>query len=86
MVVGFTTTYAIYEFHSGEVYSTTLCDKVCQLLATGRLFPPPWYNCIVESGVKHHKPNPNPNSGPLSTLSLWIRGEGMGVTEYTSVS
>jgi hypothetical protein len=40
----------------------TLCDKVCQWLATGRWFSPPiknWpprYNwTIVESGVKHHQ-------------------------------
>jgi len=45
---------------------TTLCDKVCQWLVTGRWFStgflhqsnwPPRYNWnIVESGVKHHKP------------------------------
>jgi len=56
-----------------KVYSilVTLCDKVCQWLATGRCFspgtriPPPiklttgyiWN--IVESGVKHHSSNPN---------------------------
>jgi hypothetical protein len=39
---------------------TTLCDKVCQWLATSRWFPPPiirycWN--IVESGVKHHQTN-----------------------------
>jgi hypothetical protein len=43
---------------------TTLCDKVCQWLATGRWFSPgtppinrpPRYNWnIVESGVKHHQ-------------------------------
>ena len=46
MVVGFTTTYAIstyhhkcceFESHSGD---TTLCDKVCQWLATGQWFSP----------------------------------------------
>jgi hypothetical protein len=35
MVVGFTTTYAI------RVRCTTLWDKVCQWLATGRWFAPP---------------------------------------------
>ena len=53
------------------VLDTTLCDKVCQWLATGWWFPPvtpvsppkkwpPRYNWnIVESDVKHHKPNPS---------------------------
>ena len=50
MVDGFTTTYAISAYHhwscefepcSGKVYSIqSLCDKVCQLLATGRWFSP----------------------------------------------
>jgi hypothetical protein len=50
MVVGFTTTYAISAYHhlSCEfefrwwrgVLDTTLCDKVCQWLATGRWFSP----------------------------------------------
>ena len=74
------------------VHDTTLCDKVCQWLAGGRWFSvgtlvflhqknwPPRYNWnIVESGVKHH--NPNPNSFTLfflpctttmyQTASLW---------------
>jgi hypothetical protein len=47
MVVGFTTTYAISAYHhwscefescSGGVLNTTLCDKVCQWLATGLWF------------------------------------------------
>ena len=46
------------------VLPTTLCNKVCQWPATGRWFSPPikltaqcnWN--IVESGVKHHNPNP----------------------------
>jgi hypothetical protein len=52
------------------VLNTTLCDKVCQWLATGLWFSPvqylhlnwpPQYNWnIVESGIKH--PNPNPES------------------------
>ena len=50
MVVGFTTTYAISAYHhwccefesrSGRcVLDTTLCDKACQWLATGRWFSP----------------------------------------------
>ena len=50
MVVGFTTTYAISAYHhwccefesrSGRgVLDTTLCDKVCQWLATCRWFSP----------------------------------------------
>ena len=45
------------------ILDATLCDKVCQRLATGRWFSPPknipprysWN--IVESGVKHHTPS-----------------------------
>ena len=49
VVVGFTTTYAIRAYHylrwefeslSGEVFDTTLCDKVCQWLETCRWFSP----------------------------------------------
>ena len=43
----------------------TWCDKVCQWLAAGLWFslgiwlPPPQYNWnIVESGIKHHNPDP----------------------------
>ena len=56
------------------VLDTTLCDKVCQWLATGRWFSlvlrfPPQIKLtatiylgkwnIVESGIKHHKSKPN---------------------------
>ena len=74
MVVAFTTTCAIsayqhwsceFESHSWRgVLDTTLCDKVCQWLATGRWFSlgtpvsstkknwPSWYNWnVVENGV-----------------------------------
>ena len=57
----------VYDPWRGEL-DTTLCDKVCQWLATGRWFSlgvrfPPrikltatiYWN-IVESGVKHHSP------------------------------
>ena len=71
MVVKFTTTYVITAYHHWccefgprswrGVIDTTLCDKVCQWLATGFLHQlkwPPRYNWnIVESGVKHHKPS-----------------------------
>jgi len=45
MVVGFTTTYAISAYHlwvwiSIRARCTTLCDKVCQWLATGQWFSP----------------------------------------------
>jgi hypothetical protein len=47
MVVGFTTTYAISAYHhwcwgriSIRSRCTTLCDKVCQWLATGQWFSP----------------------------------------------
>jgi hypothetical protein len=39
MVVGFTTTCAISAYHRG-VLDTSLRDKVCQWLATGRWFSP----------------------------------------------
>ena len=56
------------------VFDKKLGDKVCQWLATGRWFSPgapvsstkkksPRYNWnIVESGVKHHKPNQTNNN------------------------
>ena len=64
MVVGFTITCAISAYYHEScdfeprswrgVLDRTLCDKVCQWLATGR------YNCnIVESDVKYHEPKPN---------------------------
>ena len=50
MVVAFTTTYGISAYHHQRcefeyrswrgVLDTTLCDKVCQKLATGRWFSP----------------------------------------------
>jgi len=39
------------------VLDTTLCDKVCQWLTTGQWFSEYNWN-IVESGAKHHNPNP----------------------------
>jgi hypothetical protein len=67
MVVGFTITLCtcaisayhhwIYEFETRScrgVLDTTLCDNVCQWLATGRWFSPRYNWNIVESGVKHH--------------------------------
>ena len=55
------------------VFDTTLCDKVCQWLAASQWFSLntpgflhqqnwlPWYKWnIVESGVKHHNPNLEP--------------------------
>jgi len=52
------------------ILDATLCDKVCQRLATGRWFSPPknipprysWN--IVESGVKHHT--------PLNLQLIWV--------------
>jgi hypothetical protein len=64
------------------VLDTTLCDKVCRWLATGHCFSlgPPGsstnkndhrYNWnSVESGVKHHKPEPI-NMGWLLTKRFW---------------
>jgi hypothetical protein len=51
--------------HTEGVLDTTLCGKVCQWLAAGRWFSPGtsvsstnnnWN--IIDSGVKHHNPNP----------------------------
>jgi len=77
MVVGFTTTCAISEFEPRSwrsVLDTTLCDTVCQWLATyrwfsqGTPFSSTWLpRCnwnIVKSGVRHHKPN-------IYTISLY---------------
>jgi hypothetical protein len=58
-----------FESHSWRgVLNTTLCDKICQWLATGRCFflgtfyqwnwLPRYSWNIVESGVRHHIPNP----------------------------
>ena len=81
MVVGFTTTYAIHAYHHWSCefeprlwqgVLDTLCDKVCQWLATSQWFSPVsstkktdrhdinWN--IVESGIKHHKPTNEPFS------------------------
>ena len=59
----------VCEFESPRwgVLDTTLCDKACQWLATGRWFSPGtpvsstnkterYYWNIVESGVKYHNP------------------------------
>ena len=66
------------------VLHTTLCDEVCQSLAAGRWFSPGTpvssinktyrhnneYNWnIVESGIKHHIPNPKSKMATLS--SYW---------------
>jgi hypothetical protein len=40
MVVGFTTTYVISTYHHWNCEFEPLCDKVCQLLATGQWFSP----------------------------------------------
>ena len=69
MVVGFTTTYAISAYHhwclwvwnSIRTRCTTLCDEICQWLATGLLFssgppfPPPikqWWSTIAPLSSK----------------------------------
>ena len=94
MVVGFTTC-AIKAHHHRScelknrswqgIIDTTLCDKVCQLLATGR-----WFSTgttvsstnktdrhwnIVESCVKHPKPN--------HFLLLLINRTGICINHYT---
>jgi hypothetical protein len=71
--VSITTNVVSSNFLRRGVLDTTLYDNVCQWLAAGRWFSPgalnsflhqwnwqPRYNWnIVESGVKHHNPNPN---------------------------
>ena len=77
MLVGFTTTHAISTYPTSIESSnpaqgrcTTLCDKVCQLLAAGRLFSPGTpvsstykidihdiSEILIESAIKQHKPN-----------------------------
>jgi hypothetical protein len=66
-----TTTTKLSESPSWRgVLDTTLCDEVCQRLATGQWFSPGTpvsstnktdrhdiTEIFVESGVKHHKPN-----------------------------
>ena len=74
MLVGCTTTYAIGAFHhwccAGRGVQHYVIKFVSDLQQFGGFlwvlwFPPPikltaWYNWnIVESGVKHHKPNQN---------------------------
>ena len=69
----FTKSYLSKCHHSWRgILDTTLCNKVCQRLATGRWFSPgilvssinktdchdiTEIQCIVESGVKHQNPN-----------------------------
>ena len=95
MVVGFTTTYAISAYHHSSscefespswqlVLDTTLCDKVCQWLTTGRWFSPG--NLISSTNIEnwHHyvteillnvvintvTPNLEQDSSLISVLSL----------------
>jgi hypothetical protein len=63
-------TYAISDYHHFSwrgVLDTTLCDKDCQWLVAGLWFSPVSlvsstnktdHRNIVESGIKHHNPNP----------------------------
>jgi len=64
MIVGVTTTYAINNYHLTSIMCLSLsvtCDR--SVVFSGysgflQLNWSPWYNCsIVESDVKHHKPN-----------------------------
>ena len=71
MVVGFTITCAISAYHNyrcefesaHDVPDTTLCDKICQWIATGQWFSPGTLVSstnkteIVESGIKQHETN-----------------------------
>ena len=74
-----------FESHSSRcsVLDTTLCDKVCQWLATGRWFSPGTLvsftnktdhhdiaEILLTFAVKHHKPNTN-TKGSLRELSMW---------------
>ena len=77
MLVEFTTTHAISAYptdiegsNPAQAKCTTLCDKVCQWLAAGRLFSPGTpvsspnkidrhdiSEILIESAIKQHKPN-----------------------------
>ena len=91
MVVGFSTTYAISAYHHKrefeprswrDVLDITLCDEVCQWLATGWWispgtpvnWPPRYSWNIVESGVKHHKPNQPKqiHNSPVGLKGKWV--------------
>jgi hypothetical protein len=64
MVVGFTTTSVIIAFHHQscefeprswrDVLDTTLCDKIRQLLATGRWFPPSTSDSSTNKTDRHY--------------------------------
>ena len=68
---------------------TTLCDKVCQWLGTGRWFSPgapvsstPWYNWnIAESGIKHHQSNKQTN---ILTLYSFPWNKSSSLNSYVS--
>jgi hypothetical protein len=100
MVVGFTTTYLVNQCLSPlklwvriplmRGILDTLCDKVCQWLATDQWFSPVSSTSktdihdiagnIVESGVKHHKPtNPSTNH-PMS-----YRCRGLSCVQWVMV-
>ena len=73
-----------------DALNTTFCDKVCQWLATGRLFSPGtpvsstnkidrhenWN--IVDSGAKHHNPNPTLFIFINEMAETWLANQSVG--------
>ena len=80
MVVGFTTTYAI------RARCTTLCDKVCQWLATGRWFSPGPPGPLVSSTKKtyHHDITEILLKVALNTIKHQTNRPFMANTEWNS--
>jgi hypothetical protein len=95
MLIGFATSFATSAYHhqscdfesrsSRGALDTTLHDKVCQLLASGRWFSPgppvsstnriDHYDIteiIVESGVKHHNPGPYSMQERIFLLIIYV--------------
>ena len=85
MVVGFTTTCVISAYHHKScefephswrgILDTTLCDKVFSDLRLN----------IVESGVKHHKPNQTIFSAYLSISDKPTKSLGIKNRVYTKI-
>ena len=73
-----------------DVFDTTLCDDVCQWLATGWWFSSVssrnetdrynWY--IVESGVKHHNPNHYDHRGLIFEITANLVSKRYEFSKY----
>jgi hypothetical protein len=94
MVVGFTTTCAISahhhlscEFESRSwrgVLDSTLCDKVCQLLETGRWFSQDTpVSSTNKTGTDHHNITEILLKVALNTIYLSLEQELLTLPEFT---